>query len=160
MVGILGGAQIDPRGNLNSTVIGDYHHPEVRFSGSGGACDVGSFVRRTIIFMQQERRKFVPRLDYLTCPGCLGGPGAREQAGLPDGGPSAVITNMAVMRFDDTTKEMYLAGCYPGIDPHQVLDKMGFPVDVSRWETIEPPSAEELEILRHRCDPQRLILGS
>jgi glutaconate CoA-transferase subunit B len=160
VVGILGGAQIDPRGNLNSTVIGDYHHPEVRFSGSGGACDVGSFVRRTIIFMQQERRKFVPRLDYLTCPGWLGGPGAREQAGLPDGGPSAVITNMAVMRFDDTTKEMYLAGCYPGIDPHQVLDKMGFPVDVSRWETIEPPSAEELEILRHRCDPQRLILGS
>lgn len=40
--GFLGGAQIDPYGNLNSTVIGDYHKPKVRLPGSGGGNDVGS----------------------------------------------------------------------------------------------------------------------
>ena len=158
MVGILGAAQIDCYGNLNSTVIGDYAKPKVRFSGSGGACDVGAFVHRTIIFMQHEKRKFVPRLDYLTCPGWLDGPGARTKAGLSEGGPSAVVTNMAVMRFDEQSRKMYLAGCYPGISAEQVQDQMGFSVDVSRAKPIEPPSQTELSILREHCDPQRLIL--
>jgi glutaconate CoA-transferase subunit B len=159
VVGILGAAQIDPYGNLNSTVIGDYHQPGVRFSGSGGACDVASFVGRTIIFMQQEKRKFVPCLDYLTSPGWLDGPGARRNAGLCEGGPSAVITNMAVMGFDDVTHRMELRGCYPGIEPRQVLDNMGFEIDTSRAAQIEPPNERELRILRETCDPQRLILG-
>jgi glutaconate CoA-transferase subunit B len=158
MVGILGAAQIDPYGNLNSTVIGDYRNPRVRFSGSGGACDVGAFVHRIIIFMQHEKRKFVPRLDYLTCPGWLDGPGARTRAGLAQGGPSVVVTNMAVMRFDDHSRKMYLAGCYPGISPEQVQDHTGFRVDVSRTQPVAAPSADELATLRNHCDPQRLIL--
>jgi glutaconate CoA-transferase, subunit B len=159
VVGILGAAQIDPFGNLNSTVIGDYDRPTVRFSGSGGACDVGSFVQRTIIFMSHEKRKFVPQLDYLTCPGWLDGPEGRKKAGLPGGGPVAVITDLAVMRFDETTRRMYLAGCYPGVTPQQVLDSTGFAIDVLRVQPVAPPSPTELSILRERCDPQRLILG-
>jgi glutaconate CoA-transferase subunit B len=158
VVGILGAAQIDPYGNLNSTVIGDYTHPAVRFSGSGGAADVGAFVGRTIIFMQQEKRKFVPRLDYLTCPGWLTGPGSRTAAGLAEGGPAVVITNMAMMRFDPGTRRMYLAGCYPDISPDQVLENMGFEIDVSRAVSVNAPTAGELQILRQKCDPQRLIL--
>lgn len=158
VVGILGAAQIDRFGNLNSTAIGEYCRPDVRFSGSGGACDVASFVNRTLIFMQHEKRKFVKKLDYLTSPGWLDGPKGREKAGLPEGGPSAVITNMAVMRFDDKTREMYLAGCYPGIQAEDILENMDFEVDVSRAVEIQPPSSEELRILRERCDPQRLIL--
>lgn len=159
VVGILGAAQIDRYGNLNSTVIGDYVQPRVRFSGSGGACDVASFVGRTIIFMQHEKRKFVPRLDYLTSPGWIDGPGGRQRAGLSPGGPSSVVTNMAVMGFDEDSREMFLQGTYPGIAPRQVIDHMGFPVDVSRAEEVPPPTAEELSILRDVCDPQRLILG-
>jgi len=159
VVGILGAAQIDPFGNLNSTVIGDYATPKVRFSGSGGACDVGSFVHRTIIFMQQEKRKFVSRLDYLTCPGWLDGPGGREKAGLCPGGPSVVVTNMGVFRFDDSTRRMYLAGCYPGISAQEILAHMDFSVETVMAETMAPPSDLELSILRERCDPQRLILG-
>lgn len=159
VVGILGAAQIDPFGNLNSTVIGDYLTPKVRFSGSGGACDVGSFVHRTIIFMQQEKRKFVPRLDYLTCPGWLDGPDGRQKAGLGPGGPSVVVTNMGVFRFDGNTRRMYLAGCYPGISARKILAHMDFSVDTAMSETITPPSDLELSILRERCDPQRLILG-
>jgi glutaconate CoA-transferase subunit B len=159
VVGIMGAAQIDIYGNLNSTVIGDYDQPKVRFAGSGGACDVASFVSRTIIFMQHARRKFVPKLDYLTSPGWLDGPGGRERAGLPLGGPACVITDMAVMGFDDDTRRMYLKGCFDGVSKAAILDNMGFAVDVSRARTIAPPSTVELEILRERCDPQRLILG-
>jgi glutaconate CoA-transferase subunit B len=158
VVGILGAAQIDPYGNLNSTVIGDYRKPTVRFSGSGGACDVGAFVHRTIIFMQHEKRKFVPKLDYLTCPGWLDGPDGRKKAGLSEGGPAAVVTNMAVMRFDDKSRKMYLAGCYPGISAEQVQDQMGFAVDMSRARPVAAPSEDELAALRDHCDPQRLIL--
>jgi len=159
VVGIMGAAQIDIYGNLNSTVIGDYHHPKVRFSGSGGACDVASFVSRTIIFMQHAKRKFVPKLDYLTSPGWLDGPDGRKKAGLPEGGPACVITNMAVMGFDETSRQMYLKGCFEGVSKEEVLDNMGFAVDTSRASEIAPPSAKELSILRDKCDPQRLILG-
>jgi glutaconate CoA-transferase subunit B len=158
VVGILGAAQIDKFGNLNSTVIGDYHHPKTRFSGSGGGCDVASFVPKSLIFMQQEKRKFVKQLDYLTSPGYLDGPNGRREAGLPEGGPAMVITNMGTMRFDDTTKEMYLSGYYPGITPEEILEKMEFPVDISRAREEVPPTAEELQLLREECDPQRLIL--
>jgi glutaconate CoA-transferase subunit B len=160
VVGILGAAQIDPFGNLNSTVIGDYAHPKVRFSGSGGACDVGSFVHRTIIFMKQDKRKFVPKLDYLTCPGWLDGPRGRRQAGLGPGGPAAVVTDRAIFRFDEGSGRMYLAGCFEGVAARDVLDAMGFAVEVSRAQVVAPPSDHELSILRRRCDPQRLILGS
>jgi glutaconate CoA-transferase subunit B len=158
VVGILGAAQIDRYGNLNSTVIGDYWEPEVRFSGSGGACDVASFVKKTIIFMKHEKRKFVPSVDYMTSPGWLSGPGAREAAGLPSGGPSAVITDMAVMGFDKQSKEMFLKGCYPGVSSSSVQAQTGFAVDTSQAGAIPPPLPEELRILREVCDPQGLIL--
>jgi len=159
IIGIMGAAQIDIFGNLNSTMIGDYKNTKVRFPGSGGACDVASFVHRTLIFMSHQKRKFINKLDYLTSPGWLEGPGSREKAGLPKGGPEAVITNMAVMGFDEITKKMYLKGCFPGITPSDVLKNMEFEVDVSRVTNVEPPTAKELSILREICDPQKLIIG-
>ncbi|MCP4747596.1 MAG: ketoacid-CoA transferase [Desulfobacteraceae bacterium] len=159
VVGILGAAQCDLYGNLNSTVIGDYANPDIRFPGSGGACDVSSFVRRTIVFMQLEKRRFVPRLDYMTSPGWLKGYTSRTAAGLSQGGPSVVITDKAVFRFDEITRKMYLDGCFPDVSRQEVLDNMGFKVDVTREKPVAPPHACELEILRSRCDPQRLILG-
>lgn len=159
VIGILGSAQVDKFGNLNSTCIGDYFRPKIRFSGSGGACDVASFVSRCLIFMQHEKRKFPEKLDYLTSPGYLDGPGARERAGLkPGGGPTAVITNLGMMYFDDDTKEMYLARYYPGVTPQDILDHMEFSVDISRAIEAEPPTERELKILRERVDPHKLIL--
>jgi glutaconate CoA-transferase subunit B len=160
VVGIMGAAQIDPYGNLNSTVIGDYASPKVRFSGSGGACDVASFVSRTIIFMQHEKRKFVRKLDYLTSPGWMGGPDGRKQAGLPDGGPESVITNLGIMRFDQSSRRMILDSYYPGVTPQQILDNMEFTLSIENARPAHAPTDEELEILRRRCDPQRLILGT
>ncbi len=159
VLGILGAAQIDIYGNLNSTVIGEYLGPKIRFSGSGGACDVASFVSRSIIFMTQEKRKFKKKLDYLTSPGYLDGPGAREREGLAPGGPSLVVTNMGIMGFDEASCKMYLKGCYPGITPEQILENMEFDIDISRAQDVPPPTEEELALLRDKCDPQRLILG-
>ena len=159
VVGIMGAAQIDPYGNLNSTVIGDYLQPKVRFSGSGGACDVASFVSRTIIFMQHAKRKFVPKLDYLTSPGWIDGPDGRRKVGLPEGGPECVITNLAIMGFDPDTKKMVLKGCFKGVSKNEVLENMGFGVDTSQTVDVPAPTAKELRILREMCDPQRLISG-
>jgi glutaconate CoA-transferase subunit B len=100
----LGGAQIDPFGNLNSTMIGDdYAHPKVRFPGSGGANDLASLCWRVLVVTNHDPRRFVPKLDFVTTPGYLSGPGAREAAGLPAGtGPYRVITDLAVLAFHDT----------------------------------------------------------
>jgi glutaconate CoA-transferase subunit B len=159
VIAILGAAQIDLYGNLNTTAIGDYHQPKIRFSGSGGGCDVASFVPRCIAFMQHEKRKFVKKLDYLTSPGQLTGSGARKAAGLRPGGVSVVITNKAVMRMDPDSGELFLDRYYPGLTPDHILAHMQFSVDISRAAEADPPTETELNTLREKCDPQRLILG-
>ncbi len=159
VIAVLGAAQIDIYGNLNTTCIGDYDSPRIRFSGSGGGCDVVSFVPRCIAFMQHERRKFVKRLDYLTSPGQLAGGNSREKAGLRPGGVSVVVTNLGMMRFDQDTGRMYLDKFYPGITPDDILFNTEFRMDVSRATQADPPTETELKILREDCDPQRLILG-
>ena len=158
-IAFLGAAQIDRYGNLNSTCIGDVRRPTVRFAGSGGACDAASLASGYIVFMEHGRRKFVEELDYLTSPGWLEGGDSRARAGFRRGGPLAVVTDLCLLRFDETTREMYLTERYPGVSDEQVLDNTGFELDVSRAVEAVPPTADELRILREEVDPQRLILG-
>ena len=154
----LGAAQIDRFGNLNSTCIGDYWHPSVRFSGSGGGCDAASLASEVIIFMQHEKRRFVEKLDYFTSPGWIRGKNTRKEMGFDRGGPSAVVTNLGIMRFDKDTKEIYLAEYYPGVDPEYIKENTGFELDISRAVQSAPITEEELKILREEIDPQRLII--
>lgn len=158
-IAFLGAAQIDRYGNLNSTSLGDYHAPRSRFPGSGGACDAASLASGVIIFMQHEKRRFVQKLDYLTSPGWLSGGKSREEAGYRRGGPIAVVTNIAIMEFDPTTREMFLSRTYPGVTPEEVVDQTGFPIDISRCSEAVPPTDYELSTLRNQVDPQRLILS-
>jgi len=158
-IAFLGAAQIDKFGNLNSTCIGNYWKPKVRFSGSGGACDAASLASGFIVFMQHEKNKFVKKLDYLTSPGWLQGGDTRRKMGMVRGGPMAVVTHLGVMKFDDQTKEMYLAEYYPGVTTQRIAENTGFRMDVSKAVESVPPSDEELRILRTEVDPQRLILG-
>jgi glutaconate CoA-transferase subunit B len=158
--GFLGGAQIDPFGNLNSTVIGDHDRPKVRLPGSGGANDVGSLCWRTIAIMQHDKRRFVEKVDFLTTPGYLDGPGARERAGLPEGtGPYRVVSDLALLGFDDGSKRMKLLAVNPGVTVEQVLQNTGFelllPPEV---EEGKPPTPEELKALREEIDPERLYI--
>jgi glutaconate CoA-transferase, subunit B len=158
--GFLGGAQIDPYGNLNSTVIGPHHLPKVRLPGSGGANDVGSLCWHTITIIRHSRRTFVPRVDFCTTPGYLTGPGAREQAGLPPGtGPLYVVSTLALMGFDDASKRMTLLATHPGITVEQVLSETGFELILpDQVDHNEPPSAEELRTLREEVDRHRLYI--
>ena len=158
-IAFLGAAQIDKFGNLNSTCIGDYKRPKVRFPGSGGACDAASLAAGVIIFMQLGKRRFVEKLDYLTSPGWLTGGDSRRKAGYRRGGPMAVVTNRCVMKFDETTREMYVAEFYPGVKMADIQENVGFVLDVSRAIQAVPPTDDELRILREDVDPQRLILG-
>jgi glutaconate CoA-transferase subunit B len=157
-IAFLGAAQIDKFGNLNTTVIGDYHKPKTRFSGSGGGCDVAAFASGVITFMQHEKRRFVEKLDYLTSVGWYKGGDSRRELGLPRGGAMAVVTNLGVMRFDETTREMYLAEYYPGVPIDKVVENTGFTLDASRAMESAPPTMEELRILREEVDPHKLIL--
>lgn len=157
----LGGAQIDPYGNLNSTVIGSYERPKVRLPGSGGACDLASFCWRTLVVTKHDPRRFVPRLDFLTTPGYLTGPGAREAAGLPsETGPYRVITDLAVMGFHPSTKRMMVLSLHPGISLEQVRAATSFDLELADPLAETPlPSEQQLRILREEVDPHRYILG-
>jgi glutaconate CoA-transferase subunit B len=157
----LSGAQIDPYGNLNSTHIGGTHQkPKVRLPGSGGANDLASFCWRTLIIMRHDAKKFVEKLDFLTTPGYLTGPGAREAAGLPKGtGPFRVITELAVLDFHPTTKRMRLKSLHPGVTMDRVREATGFHLEDGDGATeTAAPTAEELTILREEVDPAGYVL--
>jgi glutaconate CoA-transferase, subunit B len=158
--GFLGGAQIDPYGNLNSTVIGDHDHPKVRLPGSGGGNDVGSHCWQTIAIMRHDRQRFVERVDFITTPGYLSGPGGREAAGLPSGtGPYRVVSNLAVLGYHPESKRMQLLATQPGVSVTQVVENTGFALLLAD-EIVEnpPPSEEELRILRTEIDKDRLYI--
>jgi glutaconate CoA-transferase subunit B len=158
----LGGAQIDAFGNLNSTIIGkDYQRPKVRLPGSGGANDLASLCWRVITMTNHDKRRFVEKVDFITTPGYLTGPGAREAAGLPPGGgPYRVVTDMAIMGYHPQTKRLQVLSLHPGVTLDQVQQNTGFAIDAAAdLAATPPPTAEELEILRTAVDPYRYVIG-
>jgi glutaconate CoA-transferase subunit B len=158
-VSFIGGAQIDRFGNLNTSYIGGAARMDTRLPGSGGACDLACLAKRHIIIMAHERRRFVPRVDYITSPGFGDGPGWRQSAGLPRGGPAAVITTLGTFHFDPQTCEMVLSSLHPGITLEDVQANTGWPVKVSsRLEQTPSPTNQELAAVE-RFDPQRFWTG-
>lgn len=158
--GFLGGAQIDQYGNLNTTVIGPWENPKVRLPGSGGGADLASLCDKTIIVMGQDKKKFVEKLDFLTSPGYLTGPGAREKAGLPaNSGPYRVITQIGIYGFDQETRKMTLLQLFKGYTLDDVQEQSSFPIAIAEgWSYIEEPTKEELATLRS-LDPDGVVLG-
>jgi len=158
-VGFLSGAQIDKFGNINATAIGDYHHPTVRFTGSGGSGDIACLSKRTILIVKHEKHRLPERVDYITSLGWIDGPEGKKKAGLTLGGPSAIIITLGVLRFDDKTKEAYLASYHPGISPQSIQENTGFQLDISRSVETERPTEQEISILRDFIDPERIFLS-
>jgi len=156
-VGFLQGAQIDRFGNLNTTVIGDYDRPKVRLPGSGGACEIAIHAGKVLVIARQSRRSFPEQLDFLTSAGYLDGAGARDRLGMPGQGPAVVITDLACYGFEEG--EMMLTSLHPGISEQDVLDNLGWKPRIStELTTTEPPTVEELELLRDELDPKRLYI--
>ncbi len=157
----LGGAQIDAYGNLNSTCIGNHDHPKVRFPGSGGANDFASFCWQTLVMTVQNPKRFVEQVDFVTTPGFLTGPGAREQAGLPaHTGPSKIITDLAVLGFSPDTARMRVEQLHPGVTLDEVQAATGFALEqAATIGTTPEPAPAALAILRQEVDPHRYIIG-
>ncbi|MDD5448275.1 MAG: 3-oxoacid CoA-transferase [Actinomycetota bacterium] len=158
----LGGAQIDMYGNLNSTIIGDnYQEPQVRFPGSGGANDLGSLCWKTIVITPMDKRRFVEKVNFITTPGYLSGKGAREKAGLPEGtGPYKVVTNLAVLGYDEQTCRMRIESLHPNVSLEEVKENCGFELlEAPEIRMTPPPTNEELRVLREEVDPEGYIIG-
>jgi len=158
--GFMGGAQIDQHGNINTSVLGaDYWHPKVRLPGTGGANDIASLCREVIILTAHEKRRFIKRVDFVTSPGWIDGDDSRGKAGLLFGGVSRVVTTLGVFGFDPETRRMRIEKLHPGVTLDTVRENTGFELlAVDRVGVTEPPSADELDMLR-ALDPERRFLS-
>jgi glutaconate CoA-transferase, subunit B len=163
-LGFIGGAEVDRYGNLNTSVIGDWangQRPKVRLPGSGGGADIASLSQRLTIIMQHERHRLREKVDFVTSPGYgypdednAAGVAWRERVGLPRGGPSALITTLAVFTFDPRNGEAVLQSYHPGTTIAHVQEQTGWPLRLAAdcAETVLP-TKEELRVIRE-CDPQ------
>jgi glutaconate CoA-transferase subunit B len=153
-VGFLGGLEIDAYGNLNTTLLGDPKGKFRRFTGSGGGNDIASSARRTVMIMRHEARKFNEAVSFITSPGYLRGDGERNAQGLM-GGPSRVITDKAVFGFDPASKRMKIESIHPDFNLDDVLENMSFqPIVPENLPITEPPTAEQVRLIREEIDPQ------
>jgi glutaconate CoA-transferase, subunit B len=149
-VAFLGAAQVDRMGNLNSTVIGDYGHPRTRLPGAGGAPEIASFCREVVVIAPHSPRTFVERLDFRTTVGFGDRAGDRERLGFTGAGPTAVVTDLGVLRPDlGHGGELTLTQLHPGVDADQAREATGWKLRVAQDPEITPPATdEELSALR------------
>ena len=149
--GFIGGAEVDRFGNVNTSYIGDFAKPAIKLPGSGGAADIAAMSKRLLVIMNHEKRRLVEKVDYVTSPGYLGGGDARARAGLA-GGPSAVITDRAILRPHGPDHELHLASIHQGHSVDEILENTGWDLKIlPGMEETLPPSPEELAAL-HEID--------
>jgi glutaconate CoA-transferase subunit B len=148
-VGFLGAAQIDRFANINTTVIGPYDDPTVRLPGAGGAPEIAANSGEVIVTLRHSQRSFVERVDFITSLGHGDGGDHRQRLGLRGRGPSAVITDLGILRPDATTHELELVSIHPGVTVEQVSHATGWDLLVADQVAETPaPTAAELVVLR------------
>lgn len=148
-VGFLGGAQIDRFANLNTTVIGPYEAPRTRLPGGGGAPEIGTCCGEIFIIMNQSKRSFVDRLDFITSMGHGEGGDHRARLGLKTKGPTKLITDLGVFEPDPESREMTVTSIHAGVTREQIAGQTGWQVRYSaKVAETPPPTAQELSVLR------------
>jgi len=131
-VGFLGAAQIDRRGNLNSTVIGAYDAPKVRLPGGGGAPEIALGVRDVFVMLRHTSRAFVEQLDFTTSLG---------------DDVRVVVTDLGILEPVDG--ELTLVAVHPGVDVEAARAATGWELKVAgELRQTEPPTDAELSALR------------
>jgi glutaconate CoA-transferase subunit B len=146
-LGFLGAAEVDRFGNLNSTEV---RGPKglTRLPGSGGACDIASLAQRFVVLLEHSKERLPERVSHVTSPGNGDGSGWRQRVGLPRGGPAAVITTKAVLRFGDDG-EACLSSAHPGVEVEEVISSTGWKLRMAGEVSLTPePSVEELKAIR------------
>ncbi|QHC27237.1 CoA-transferase subunit beta [Streptomyces sp. GS7] len=149
-VGFLGAAQVDRFGNVNTTVVDrGPDRPEGRLPGAGGAPEIAANCGQALLVLRHRRRNLVGALDFVTTLGHGTGPGDRAALGLPGAGPTAVITDLGVLRPDPDTAELVLTALHPGVTVDQVRAATGWPLkEAPDLGVTDPPTAAELAALR------------
>jgi len=148
-VGFLGAAQIDRFGNINTTVVGPYESPKVRLPGAGGAPEIAASAKEVMVILRQTPRAFVERLAFVTSVGYGKGGGARGRLGYQGSGPTAIITDLGILRPDPETREFTLVSLHQGATVEQAKEATAWDLRVAReLDTTERPTGEELQILR------------
>jgi glutaconate CoA-transferase subunit B len=148
-IGFLGAAQLDRFGNINTTVIGDYHKPQVRLPGGGGAPEIATSCQEVFITLKQTTRGMVDKIDFYTSFGHGEGGDHRQRLGIPTKGPTLLITDLAIWRPDPETKEFTVVSMHRGVTRDRIQDTCGWKVRFSdRLEETPPPSELELTTLR------------
>jgi glutaconate CoA-transferase subunit B len=146
-LGFLGAAEVDRFGNLNSTQVTG-PNGNARLPGSGGACDIASLAQRFVVLLEHKKARLPERASFMTSPGFGDGVGWRRRVGLPRGGPAAVITTKAVLRFNEEG-EAYLDSIHPGVTVEDVLANTGWSLKISdNLQETTAPLSEELNAIR------------
>jgi glutaconate CoA-transferase, subunit B len=148
-VGFLGGAQIDRFANLNTTVVGPYDKPKVRLPGGGGAPEIAIACGEIFIIMNQSKRSFADKLEFITSMGHGEGGDHRARLGLKTKGPTKLITDLCIFEPDPVTKEMTVTSIHPGITRDEIAVNTGWPVHyVANVVETPAPTGNELQVLR------------
>ncbi len=172
--GMLGGAECDKYGNLNSTAMGGYYSksarddgkpgPAVRFAGSGGANNIASYADVGLAMMVQEKRRFPEKNEYNTSitgsRGPIGSPEDRFHMGLFRGGSTTIVSDLCIFRSNPTTGELEMSEIYPGVEEATVRENVSWDMKVAKdFKPFDEPKFEEIKIARMVCDPNRIYLG-
>ena len=148
-VGFLGAAQLDKFGNINTTVVGDYHKPKTRLPGGGGAPEIASSCGQIFITLKQAPRAMVEKIDFVTSMGHGKGGDDRAKHGLKTKGPTMMVTDLAVWKPDPETKEFTVASLHPGVTRDEMQESCGWTIRYAADLGETPaPTAEELKVLR------------
>lgn len=148
-IGFLSAAQIDRFANINTTVIGDYHHPQVRLPGAGGAPEIAAHCGEILVIMPHSPRSLVTEVDFITSFGFGKGGNERAEIGLTTRGPTLVITDLCLMRPHPETKELTVESLHPGVSQEMVVQATGWtPLFADDLAETPPPTNEELDVLR------------
>jgi len=126
-VGFLGAAQIDRRGNINTTVVGTYDKPKVRLPGSGGAAEIAAHAKRILVVTTLERRAFPERVDFITSPGTR---------------VRRVITDKCIFDRDDARDELVLSALFAGVTVDDVRANVGWDLQMAGTVATVPPPTE------------------
>ncbi|MEO4041807.1 CoA-transferase subunit beta [Hoeflea sp. CAU 1731] len=156
-IGFLGAAQLDKFGNINTTVIGDYHHPKTRLPGGGGAPEIATSSQQVYITMKQSLRGMVDKIDFFTSFGHGDGGDARQKLGIETAGPTLLITDLAVWKPDPETKEFTAVSLHPGVTRDEVQATCGWTVKFAdNLEVTPAPTELELKTLRDLRERTRI----
>ncbi|MFC1858540.1 CoA-transferase [Thermodesulfobacteriota bacterium] len=139
-LGVLATAQIDKTGNLNSTRLANGRY----LVGSGGANDICNGAEEVIIVSKNDKRRLVNELPYITSNGNK---------------VSTLVTDLGI--FEKRDKNFVLTR-YVDTDGNQkiedhikeISENTGWEIEISEnIERIDPPTQEEIEIIR-MLDPE------